>query len=65
MIAGKKSLFLQLDFRDDYGVDIGILIDMHLMNTRMREIEIGYIENKNKPWQALGKMVKSCPDNYY
>ena len=58
MIAGKKSLFLQLDFRDDYGVDIGILIDMHLMNARMREIEIGYLENKSKPWQALGKMSK-------
>jgi glucosyl-3-phosphoglycerate synthase len=58
MIAGKKSLFMQLDFRDDYGVDIGILIDMHLMNARMREIEIGYLENKSKPWQALGKMSK-------
>lgn len=58
MIAGKKSLFQQLDFRDDYGVDIGILIDMHLMNARMREIEIGYLENKSKPWQALGKMSK-------
>ncbi len=58
MIAGKKTLFQQLDFRDDYGVDIGILIDMHLMNARMREVEIGYIENKSKPWQALGKMSK-------
>ena len=58
MIAGKKSLFMQLDFRDDYGVDIGILIDMHLMNARMREIEIGYLENKSKPWHALGKMSK-------
>lgn len=58
MIAGKKSLFLQLTFRDDYGVDIGILIDMHLMNARMREIEIGYLKNKSKPWQALGKMSK-------
>lgn len=58
MIAGKKSLFKQLDFRDDYGVDIGILIDMHLMNARIKEIEIGYIENKSKPWQALGKMSK-------
>lgn len=58
MIAGKKSLFLQLDFRDDYGVDIGILIDMHLMNARMKEVEIGYLENKSKPWQALGKMSK-------
>ncbi len=58
MIAGKKSLFTQLDFRDDYGVDIGILIDMHLMHARIKEVEIGYIENKSKPWQALGKMSK-------
>lgn len=58
MIAGKKSLFEKLDFRDDYGVDIGILIDMHLMQVRMKEVEIGYLENKSKPWQALGKMSK-------
>jgi glucosyl-3-phosphoglycerate synthase len=58
MIACKKSLFLSLDFRDDYGVDIGILIDMYLLNARMREVEIGYLENKSKPWQALGKMSK-------
>ncbi len=58
MIAGKKALFNQLDFRDDYGVDIGILIDMYLMNARMKEVEIGYLENKSKPWQALGKMSK-------
>jgi len=58
MIAGRKSLLMELDFRDDYGVDIGILIDMYLMNARMREVEIGYLENKSKPWQALGKMSK-------
>lgn len=58
MIAGKKLLFESLDFRDDYGVDIGILIDMHLNNARMKEVEIGYIENKSKPWQALGRMSK-------
>jgi len=58
MIAGRKSLLQQIDFRDDYGVDIGILIDMQLMNARMKEVQIGYIENKSKPWQALGKMSK-------
>ena len=58
MIAGKKNLLDQLDFREDYGVDIGILIDMYLMNAKMKEVEIGYIENKSKPWQALGKMSK-------
>ncbi len=56
MIAGKKSFFNKIDFFNDYGVDIGILIDMYLMQARIREINIGYIENKSKPWQALGKM---------
>lgn len=58
MIAGKKSMLEKLEFSDDYGVDIGILIDMYLMNAKMREVEIGYIENKSKPWQALGKMSR-------
>lgn len=58
MIASRKSLLHEVDFRDDYGVDIGILIDMQLMNARMKEVQIGYIENKSKPWQALGKMSK-------
>ncbi len=58
MIAGKKSLFKSIDFSDDYGVDIGILIDMHISGVRIEEIEIGYIENKSKPWQELGRMSK-------
>lgn len=58
IIAGKKSLFQQINFREDYGVDIGILIDMYQMKVRIKEVEIGYIENKSKPWQALGKMSK-------
>ena len=58
MIASKKSLLQKLDFREDYGVDIGILIDMHLMHANIQEVDIGYIENKSKPWQALGKMSK-------
>lgn len=58
MIAGKKEVFEKVDFKDDYGVDVGLLIDVYLMNLRIREIEIGYIENKSKPWQELGKMSK-------
>ena len=58
MIAGKKSLFKQLTFRDDYGVDIGILIDMYLLGVKMSDVQIGYLENKSQPWQALGKMSK-------
>lgn len=58
MIAGKKSLLRKLDYREDYGVDIGILIDMHLMKVRILDVDIGFIENKSKPWQELGKMSK-------
>ena len=58
MIAGKKSILQQIEFRDDYGVDIGILIDMHLLNTRILEVNIGYLDNKSRPWQELGKMSK-------
>jgi phosphoserine phosphatase len=56
MIAGKKSFFNKIEFFNDYGVDIGILIDMYLMKARVNEVNIGYIENKSKPWEALGKM---------
>jgi len=56
MIAGKKSFLNKIDFFTDYGVDVGILIDMFLMQARVQEVNIGYIENKSKPWQELGKM---------
>lgn len=58
MIAGKKSFFKKIEFFNDYGVDIGILIDMYLMKARVEEVNIGYIENKSKPWEALGKMSR-------
>lgn len=58
MIAAKKSFLEKVNFYDDYGVDIAILIDMHLLKARITEINIGYIDNKSKHWQALGKMSK-------
>lgn len=56
MIAGKKSFFNKIELVNDYGVDIGILIDMYLMKASVTEVNIGYIENKSKPWESLGKM---------
>lgn len=58
MIAGKKIFFQQVNFLPDYGVDIGILIDMHRLNARIDEVNIGYIENKSKPWRGLAKMSR-------
>jgi HAD superfamily phosphoserine phosphatase-like hydrolase len=58
MIAARKECLQKVEFANDYGVDVGILIDMYLMRTRVKEVNIGYIENKSKPWEALGKMSR-------
>ena len=49
MIAGKKSLFSKIEFEEGYGVDIGILIDMHNLGARITEVSIGNIENRMQP----------------
>jgi HAD superfamily phosphoserine phosphatase-like hydrolase len=56
MIAGKRSLMSKLELENDYGVDIGILIDMHLFGARITEVNIGYIENRMQAWEQLSKM---------
>jgi phosphoserine phosphatase SerB len=58
MIAGKQSQFKKIVFEDDYGVDIGILLDMHMIGARIGEVNIGYIENRMQTWEQLGKMSK-------
>ena len=56
MIAGRKSFFEKVTFENDYGVDIGLLIDMSHLNARIAEVDIGYIENRMQSWEQLAKM---------
>lgn len=58
MIAGRSEMFRKVTFENDYGVDIGILIDMHEIGARICEVDIGYIEHKSKQWQQLGRMSR-------
>lgn len=58
MIAGRKSLFLKVDFEEGYGVDIGLLIDMYHLNARIKEVNIGHIENRMQSILQLGKMSR-------
>lgn len=58
MIAGKKQLFEMIEFEEGYGVDIGILLDMHSMGVKISEVYIGHIENNMQPLEELGKMSK-------
>jgi HAD superfamily phosphoserine phosphatase-like hydrolase len=56
MVAGKKSFLQMLELENDYGVDIGILIDMHIAGARIAEVNIGYIENRMQSWEQLSQM---------
>ncbi|TAH00241.1 MAG: glycosyltransferase [Sphingobacteriales bacterium] len=58
MIAGKKSFLGNVDFEEGYGVDIGILIDMYQLGARIKEVDIGHIENKMQALEQLGKMSR-------
>lgn len=58
MIAGKKIFFEKVVFENDYGVDIGILLDMIQQKAKIKEVNIGEIENKMKQWQQLAPMAR-------
>lgn len=58
MIAARKSFLKKVDLENDYGVDIGLLIDMSLLGARIAEVNLGFIENRMQSWEALGKMSK-------
>jgi HAD superfamily phosphoserine phosphatase-like hydrolase len=53
VIAGRKAFFKLVRFENDYGVDVGILIDMVNNGARIKEVNVGYIDHKMKPWRKL------------
>jgi hypothetical protein len=68
MIACKKSFLQKIRIENDYGVDIGILLDLYSHGARIREVNIGYIENRMQNIEQLSRMsrevtraiLKSC-----
>ena len=58
MIASKKSTFEKVQFEKDYGVDIGILLDMIKLGANIAEVYIGKINNDSQPWIKLEKMSR-------
>lgn len=57
MIAGKKEFLKKISFEKNYGVDIGILIDMLRVGARIKEVSIGKIENRMRELSELGQMA--------
>lgn len=58
LVAGRREFLRRVEFEDGYGVDIGLLLDMHLLGARMVEVDIGQITHKMKPWHQLTRMSK-------
>lgn len=56
IIAAKKDLLKNVTFEPDYGVDIGILIDVNQLGSRIIEVDIGNIDHDHQPLSQLGKM---------
>lgn len=58
MIAAKKSMLEKIEFEKDYGVDIGILIDIIEMGAKVKEVNIGTIENLSHICKTTERMQK-------
>lgn len=56
IIAAKKELLRTVKFEMDYGVDIGLLIDIAQLGARISEVDIGSIDHDHQSLQQLGNM---------
>lgn len=57
IVAVRRSLLQQLRFENDYGVDVGLLIDAAAARARMLEVDIGRIKHESQSLEALGEMA--------
>jgi glucosyl-3-phosphoglycerate synthase len=57
VIAARKSLLRQLRFENDYGVDIGLLLDAAAAGAQIVEVDIGRLEHDSHPLEVLGDMA--------
>jgi glucosyl-3-phosphoglycerate synthase len=57
IIAAHRPLLQRLRFEDDYGVDVGLLLDASRLGARLVQVHIGHIEHDNQPLQVLGDMA--------
>ena len=57
IIAARKELLRQLRFENDYGVDVGLLIDAAALGARLTEVDIGHLEHDSHDLDYLGEMA--------
>jgi glucosyl-3-phosphoglycerate synthase len=57
IIAVRRDILRRLRFENDYGVDIGLLIDALGCRARIFEVDIGSLSHDTKPLETLGEMA--------
>jgi phosphoserine phosphatase len=57
IVAARRSLLKRLRFENDYGVDIGLLLDVLNLGARVLQVDIGHIEHDSQPLEVLGDMA--------
>lgn len=55
IMVARRSLLRRLRFEDDYGVDVGLLLDAAQLKVRLAQVHIGHIiEHDSQALQMLG-----------
>ena len=57
VIAARRSLLEGLRFENDYGVDVGLLLDVAAAGARLVEVDVGHLDHDSQPLEALGEMA--------
>jgi phosphoserine phosphatase len=57
IIAARKPLLQALSFEDGYGVDVGLLLDAHLLGAKLAEVDIGSLDHDSQPLHDLTLMA--------
>lgn len=55
--AAKKDFLNKIKFEEDYGVDVGIVLDADARGMRIKEVNIGQIEHVHSTIEALNLMA--------
>jgi phosphoserine phosphatase len=58
IVASRRSLLRNLRFETDYGVDVGLLLDVAMAGGTVAQVDIGHIEHDNQSLDDLGDMAK-------
>jgi glucosyl-3-phosphoglycerate synthase len=56
IIAAKRVFLKKIRFENDYGVDIGVLIDVYQLGARVKEVAIGYFDHDHQSLESISKM---------